>query len=178
MSKSLKKTKLERCWRHCKTPGVWNVCFWHLAFIYHLIKGKLCLHDWCLLHFIFLSTIGGKCHYFPHCFLVLWTQALRWSSWKKGGGFCPWAAVETRSRKSWLIFGSLNCEPWVLWFFITRPGTQAIIKANWLMISCPLQLLQSWLLLQVPIWTGGGYDNIQICPQVSSLLFCLVDVML
>lgn len=41
-----------------------------------------------------------------------------------------------------LIFGSLSCEPRVLWFFITRPGSQAIMEANWLMISCLA-------------WTGG-----------------------
>lgn len=35
-----------------------------------------------------------------------------------------------------LIPGSLKCELSVFWFFNTRPGSRAIMGANWLMISC------------------------------------------
>lgn len=59
-------------------------------------------------------------------------------------GFCPGAVAENPEPVNpVLIFGSLSCEPSVLWFFITRPGYQAIIEANWLMISCLLQLFES-----------------------------------
>lgn len=65
----------------------------------------------------------------------------------QGPWWKPWA------RKSctdlWII------KLWALSslvFFITRLGSQAIMEANWLMISCLLQLLQSWLLL--PVWMG------------------------
>ena len=45
-------------------------------------------------------------------------------------------AGDTEPVNTVLIFGSLSCEPWVVWFFITRPGSQAVTGANWLMISC------------------------------------------
>lgn len=107
MSKSSKTTKQEAAEGTVKLPVCEMCVVGTSTFIYRLINCKLYPRDWCLLHFLSLSSIGGRFDYFPTLFPGFMNSIPLLDETAAGGGFCPGAAVEPWACKSctdlWIV---------------------------------------------------------------------------